>query len=97
MQALQVQAGAARMRVRRSRGRHKSTPTDEVLSELEAKLDHIEDRIRELRASGRGIISIARELRVAGGTVQRVLKSQQAVSDHVLQRAWHHRVPPATA
>jgi DNA invertase Pin-like site-specific DNA recombinase len=36
--------------------------------------DEIEERIRELRANGRGIISIARELHVGGGTVQRVLK-----------------------
>jgi DNA invertase Pin-like site-specific DNA recombinase len=37
----------------------------------------IEGRIRELRASGRGIVSIARELRVGGGTVQRVLRADE--------------------
>ena len=39
--------------------------------------EEIEERIRALRTNGRGMISIARELRVGGGTVQRVLKSEK--------------------
>lgn len=33
----------------------------------------VEEQIRELRATGKGIISIARTLKVGGGTVQRVI------------------------
>jgi DNA invertase Pin-like site-specific DNA recombinase len=42
--------------------------------------NEVEERIRELRASGRGIVSIARELRVGGGTVQRVVNAARRCS-----------------
>ena len=52
-----VRAGLARAR---ASGKHKVSP-------------EIEEHIPELRAAGKGIISIARTLGVGGGTVQRVV------------------------
>jgi DNA invertase Pin-like site-specific DNA recombinase len=56
-----VRAGLARARASgKQLGRPKVSP-------------EIEEHIRELRAAGKGIISIARTLGVGGGTVQRVV------------------------
>jgi DNA invertase Pin-like site-specific DNA recombinase len=53
-----------------------ATASGKVLGRPRVLAD-VENRIRELRASGRGILSIARELRVGGGTVQRVVDTEK--------------------